>query len=244
MAHDLPLLVRKMSKSDQLKVREAGPTMSIIPRWEQLRQQGKRLGIVLALGLLGPVTVVVLSYLTGAQSSDFTRDTTSVLRGAPYVGFLSTVGVALWSATVAVCLLASWVTQGESSRFLLWSGLISLLLGFDDAFQLHETLQWGGLIPEKVTSGVYVLLLLAYLARFSRHILRTDYLCLGAALAVFAASQSIDLSHGLFLPIDLLSSIGRYIDLEDGLKFLGIVLWLSYFAYAAAAAVRSERLTP
>jgi hypothetical protein len=198
---------------------------------------GKKLVLVLALGLMGPAGVLALAVATSTPIPSLVRDPPAVFGSGPQIGFLSTIGVTLWSAAATVCLLASWVTHGESRRFFLWSGLGSLLLMLDDALMLHDfvapyVLPLPGHVLERAIYLAYFLLLVAYLTRFFRHIILTNYVYLGAALIAFAASLLIDLAREIFL-----SGMESLILLEDGFKFLGIVLWLSYFAGTAATSM-------
>jgi hypothetical protein len=208
--------------------------------------------LVLALGLMGPIGALAFAVVTSTPASHLVRDPTAVFDSGPHIGVLSTIGVALWSAAATVCLFASWAAKDESRRFLLWSGLISLLLMLDDALMLHEFV--GPYILHRAASLVetssialtllveiafyltYFLVLAAYLGRFVRYILRTDYVYLGAALMAFTTSVLMDVAVDVAGSNFLTDWEIRHL-LEDGVKFLGIVLWLSYFVVTAAASL-------
>lgn len=190
--------------------------------------------VTLALGLLGPVAALALSAVTDTPVDNLTRDPAQTLAVASYLGLLSMVGLALWSATVAVCLLGSRLLHGEQSYFLLAAGMLSLLLLFDDALVLHEGVIPRILhIPEPVILGAYVLLAAAFFVRFFRHILSTNYSLLVIALAAFTASFGID-----FAGASQEHASGSIIFVEDSFKFMGIAFWMSYFVHVTAAALR------
>jgi hypothetical protein len=197
-------------------------------------RQARLVGVTLVLGLLGPALALAASVATDTPVEDLTRDPVQTLEVGAYIGLLSTAGVALWSATTAVCLLGSRLLRGEQGHFLLGAGLLSLLLLLDDSLVLHEGLVPRILhIPEPVILSIYLLLTAAFLVRFFRHILGTDYSILGMALAAFAISFAIDFAGG-----SQTHTSGFVIFIEDSFKFMGIVFWLSYFAHTAATALR------
>jgi len=186
--------------------------------------------ISITLGLLGIIGVYVLSHVTGTPISKLTRDPAAVNNTKFYIGILSNLGIILWSAATAICLLAAafliYNVNNQAGLFLLCSGFLSLLLTLDDAFQFHE-----GLLPNHLhlpESGIYigyVIIVAIYLLYFVRRILMTDYLLLLFALVFLGMSAAAD----RFLPFGNRESF-----FEDSLKFIGIIFWLAYFAHAAA----------
>ena len=131
----------------------------------------------------------------------------------------------------------------ELVRFLSASGLLTLFLGFDDTFLVHEDLLPNHLgVWEPLTYVGYAGLGLFYLVRFYSVVLGTEYLLLGLALLLLGISASLDVvwdQHIIALP-------GRIVFLvEDGAKFTGIVSWLVYSARVVnhqLSAVRSGDL--
>jgi hypothetical protein len=170
---------------------------------------------------------VVTSFVLDEPIATLTRDPMAVAKGRPYFGFLSNVGVVVWSFSAAVCLFTYIVLSrvfdqpAAVRKFILSGGLISLILLGDDLFMLHE-----GVYPHffRVTEHVvflgYSVLLFFYVLKFLSIIRSTPYLMLLLAGFFFAASIGFDL-----LPEDLLVPHHLF---EDGAKFLGIVNWFGY----------------
>jgi hypothetical protein len=176
--------------------------------------------------------VALLSVSRQIPVGMFTRDPTALADMDPLTGVLSNLGVLLWSATAAITLFGAALLKGaqpaQMSRFLFWSGALTLVLTLDDLFQFHEDLaeRYLGL-----KDGTFYLALglamIGYLARFRRMILRSGYaLVFVFALAFFAFSVAIDsvLDRWLW-------RLGTWeVFAEDGAKFLGIASWFGYFA--------------
>lgn len=170
----------------------------------------------------------------GAPFGNLTRDITAICDLPFYTGFISQVGILLWSASTAICFFGSQIASSRQcgarwQRFFFFSGLLSLLLGIDDAFLLHEEVMPKLGISEKLVFISYACFLLFYLIKFrSIILLKTDNVFLKFSLFFFAVSILLD-----FLPIE---EIDPYL-IEDTAKFTGIMLWLAYFWHAAKLAL-------
>jgi hypothetical protein len=194
--------------------------------WHQFRSL---LPIVLAiylptLGLLGLILVISLG--TGIPVGHFTRDPIQIVGGSRYTGVISNLGVLLWCSSATICLLSSAIVRrktggAELSMFLLFSGLLTSGLLFDDFFLVHEKLS-KTFIPEEIMFIGYAVVVLVYLVRFSKVILQTEFILLLFALGFFGLSIVTDLS-----PIQVPEN-PKYL-VEDGSKLLGIVSWFTYF---------------
>jgi hypothetical protein len=162
----------------------------------------------------------------GVPFKNLTIDVSIIASEPPYIGFLSQLGLLVWSATVSICLLGASLIYykdktSESLFFLITAGLLTSLLTLDDAFLFHEKVLPHIGIPELMVYLSYGGFLLFFLIRFHWFILgQTDFLLLGIALFFFGASVSTD----TFSPF----GINEYV-LEDGSKFAGIVAWFFYF---------------
>ena len=207
------------------------------PLRNQFAQLWPTLLIGFTLGLLGILSVYVLSKIKEVPVSELTRDPSAVNDTPIYIGILSMFGLLLWAAAAAICLFSAVLTgrdarHRQAALFLFCSGLISLLLMLDDALLLHERV-----IPERLhipEAGVflsYVLIGLVYLMYFFRRILGSDYLLFLLALLFLGSSAAMD----QFLPMSNLETF-----LEDSLKFTGIIFWLAYFAHTAARMLRDQ----
>jgi hypothetical protein len=182
--------------------------------------------------------VLALHRFKGMPFGALSQDPASVTGCAVYTGFLSNIGILLWSATAALCLFAArirpWRGASPWRPFLLVSGVLTLALTLDDLFLLHD--EHGilaGLIGthQSVAHGIYLGVVVLYLLCFRRVILQTEYPLLIMALLFFALSIASD----LFLTGAGFASFM----LEDGAKFIGLAAWFVYFARVAAGSVKA-----
>jgi hypothetical protein len=204
-------------------------------------RRGFRLVVVVLLAAFLLVGVAPLAfYLWGVPMSLLMRDPASAA-GAPfYIGFLSQVGIFFWAGAATICLFCAWVLHerqdhSEFVRFLLVAALLTLALGFDDVFLLHDGLFILMGIPEKAVMFGYALLAFFWFIRFRATIWRTNYLLLAMALFFFAASIGVD----LFFPHELESRhpMLNHNLFEDGAKLTGVLSWFAYFATVGALAM-------
>ena len=182
--------------------------------------------------------LAALSLATGIEASYLTRDPSETLRAPFYIGFVSNVGILVWSAAAAVCLFAAAVlarTPGavEQTAFLLASGFLTSWLALDDLFTLHDVVIPTYLfVPQKLFLAVLGLVVFSYLVRFRVAILATDYLLLLLAFGFLALSVLFDGLQGRF-------AVPFHHYFEDGTKLLGIVGWAVYLTRTAAQQVLS-----
>lgn len=170
------------------------------------------------------------------------RDPIAIAELPTYTGFLSQIGIFFWFSAAAICLFCAKVISSHFRQyrgglsiktFLMVSGSLTLLLGLDDAFLLHEGLFPACGIPETVVFSCYGSFILFYLFRYRSVILKTDYKLLGMALTCFGISIGLDVVEP--------SGIDPYL-FEDGAKLVGIVSWLSYFVRVGEFAITSGQM--
>ena len=198
----------------------------------QARELSGTFVLVFGTALAGLLGLVWLAVSVEVPIAQFTRDPAAVMNGPFYAGALSNVGVLLWCAAAAVCffgasLLSARIQSGlaapagDGPRFLLASALFTCLLLVDDLFMLHDLVLPEYLqLRERYVILTYGLLMLAYLLRFRRQILQTDWLVLVVAGGFFSCSIVVDKLPETLLPMHHV--------FEDGAKFLGILGWLLY----------------
>ena len=181
-----------------------------------------------SISLVGVTLTYLLSLKTGHSFTDLTRDPAQVYNTSAVVGFLSHLGILVWTASAAICFFTSGLIDRRSNRrFFLYSGLLSTLLVLDDEFLLHEIVFPNYLgIPENYVYLGYICLIFAYFIYFHRQILKNNYILL------LISSMALGLSLGLDLIIPSATA------LEDCFKFAGIVFWLAYFVDAAIAQLK------
>ena len=179
---------------------------------------------VVALG--GVIITVILARETNNPIWKLAKDPAEVLRYPPYIGLLSNWGSLLWMSTAALCLFAAALMHKYSAgrislRFIMFSGVLSLILTFDDLFRLHDYVLPALLnVPEGVFYFFYILTFILYLFTFKRQILSHDYILLMAALFLFI------MSRGTYR---ILPVLRETMSTPDILKHFGIVFWLAYF---------------
>ena len=170
--------------------------------------------------------VAIASYYLNIPISHFTRDPLAITGNHPFLGIISNVGAILWSFSVAICffsyvLLKTSKESHDVLGFILFGGVISLVLLLDDLFMLHERIYpeyfW---VSEKIVFVFYGVLILFYLVKFRRIIIETDFIFILLAVFFFALSILVDLLPESLLPWHHL--------FEDGPKFFGIVSWFGY----------------
>ncbi len=205
----------------------------------EMREDGPALKRLM-LYILVPVLVLMLcalglAYLWDIAVTDLLRDPSATLDGPWYVGLFSTTGIALWASTAAMCLLTlSARPTGEARSLIVAGAVISLILGIDDGFLIHETLKNGIGIPSPVTIGIYGIVAIVLLRPAWGHLRgRSDVIVFWTALALFALSVILDAAGELGLPTPPLSAV-----IEDIAKFLGIVTWTTFFAWVCRDQIR------
>jgi len=187
-----------------------------------------------ALALL--IVAVLVSVNTEVSVAQLTRDTTSYAGLPPYTGAISVLGFLLWCAAATVCFFSAGLLRGRPDaervvRFLVVSGVLTVVLMLDDAFQLHENSSRIG----ASANGVFLSYGIAAGVLFwvYRDVVRaSEPNLLGLAGVLFVLAVGSDVLHDLEL-LDIFGpdSMAIAILLEDGLKFLGIVGWLNYYVW-------------
>ena len=187
---------------------------------------------IIALTLAGALTLLALllalAVTSGMEPWKLFADATSVANNNPLSSAISSLSIMSWTAAAAVTLLAGAVAvthqaQAES-RFLVFFGAWSLLLAVDDQFLLHEwyvpMLPFGGQSLYVVGYGiVFIGFVLTQWATLQRQ----SPLLFATAVAFLLGSVCFDTAADAFGFKPVWAG-----PTEDSLKFLGVVLWLSY----------------
>ncbi|MFT3895326.1 MAG: hypothetical protein QM730_27185 [Anaerolineales bacterium] len=215
---------------DKLKAIIQGGVAQFGKLWKML------LFLYLPIALLYILLQVLSRSIHNISLSDFTYDVT-ILGGLPfYAGMLSQLGIMFWSATAAVCVLAFILLKrqnknGPTKRFLFHAIAFTIFLLLDDAFIFHEDIAPNYLgIGQNIVFALYLFVYLVFFLVNISEILNSEYLILGFAMALFAASIFIDVAHLDHYELQGIFFSERFQTfLEDGLKFAGIVTWFIYF---------------
>jgi hypothetical protein len=172
------------------------------------------------------LTGVFILSQTDKPSHWLTKDPAALVGFNPFTGFVSNLGILLWCSAGAICLFTAIITWPSgyynADWFLLLSGLLSLVLLFDDFFMFHEYIFPDILhVPEKGIYLGYLISFLVYIFYFRKLILRLEYKILIMAIFLFLLSVLVD---------NILPQDGLYNIAEDGFKVSGIFTWLVFYA--------------
>ena len=167
----------------------------------------------------------------------FTRDPAATFNSRPFVGMISNIGIMFWCFTAAICLFTATVFKDinvKYTKFYVFSGLLTLILMFDDLFMVHDKLLPHYFqIPEIAIYLAYLGIIIIYFLMYWKIILRTEYMIILFACMFFGASILADI---FFL------NKGMQFLIEDGLKLFGIVTWFLYFVRTCLNASKIEKL--
>lgn len=182
------------------------------------------IGILVSLG--GAGFTVLIAELTDNPIWKLAKDPAEVMNFPPYIGMLSNWSVILWITTAVICLFGAVIlkkqnTPKDTLRFIIGSGLLSLFLGIDDLYRLHDKIFPRMFhAPESFFYLLYFFTFLIYLIFFTTQILKYDYLLFGAAFFLLVISRRI----AVIIPF-----FDQFMTTGDMLKYFGIVFWLAFF---------------
>lgn len=184
---------------------------------------------VLLLSWLGILISLLLAVFTSTVKNipldTFTKDPLSVSNAPFYFGFFSNLGIMFWSASIMTCWFVAYRVFYSGTKndfqFMLWSGIVTLVMTIDDLFQLHEQVMPAYFaVSENMVYITYLNIYLIYFIRFRKKILRSEFITLILSFIFLGLSTVIDL---LPLPIP------KDTFLEDALKLFGTVSWFVYY---------------
>lgn len=186
--------------------------------------------------LLGISIVVVMALTAVIETYPIVmlavRDVAAVARdGLPlpfFTGWLSNVGIVGWFVSAAVLLVGAQVSHRRGQRrvaaFAGGAGAISLLLGTDDLFMLHDGAIASG---EEALLLLWLTLALTWAVSFRRELAKDANLPLLVLTAVF---------FGHSVVTDLLTNSVLVVH-EDASKLAGILLWAAWAWSTAERAI-------
>jgi hypothetical protein len=190
------------------------------------------IGLSTILGLLFYQCIEWIHVHRGISYGDLTRDPNAIHNSPKYIGLLSQTGMIFWFGTAGILLFGASCTLQNYQRkkvffFLINAFLLTLLLGVDDLFMLHEELGHRG-IREEYFYIFYAIWLFATIV-FYRGIIKTT---LYPLILVYGTV------FGCSIVIDKLTENTPLI--EDMLKFIGILNWSSYWTSTAFSLVQNN----
>lgn len=141
-----------------------------------------------------------------------------------YYGFISNLGVMLWSGTATVLLVLAVVFYKTSKKELFYfaasSGVLTGWLALDDMFMVHELVLPSFGVPQNLVLASYILLTVIYIITSWRIILQSDFWILFIGGLALSISVFVDTYFHSLTP--------SLVYLEDSAKFFGIVCWASF----------------
>ena len=182
--------------------------------------------IGILVSLCGAGFTVLIAELTDNPIWKLAKDPAEVMNFPPYIGMLSNWSVILWITTAVICLFGAVILKKQNApkdtlRFIIGSGLLSLFLGIDDLYRLHDKIFPRMFhAPESFFYLLYFFTFLIYLIFFTTQILKYDYLLFGAAFFLLVISRRI----AVIIPF-----FDQFMTTGDMLKYFGIVFWLAFF---------------
>lgn len=183
------------------------------------------LGLPVMATMIVFMAALVFQQAQGISLTMLTEDASALQGSAWFKGMISTLGICLLAAATGISFFAGNFRRKihgglRKTSALVWLSLCSLLLLADDALMIHETIaQRTSFISETVVQALIGLTIIATLLVFHRAI-SVSFLYAIPALLCWCLSVVVDGAGG-----DLSSTA---ILVEDGAKFLGILLWFTF----------------
>lgn len=175
------------------------------------------------------VGVFILARLLRMPFRILLQDPAFIHESSAAVGFLSNLGIVTWTVGAAVALFASAVlssSAGNASHeyrsLLAVLGCLTALMMFDDLYMIHDRIVprltgWDG----PLMSALYAIASLA-IGLHWRHLLARGSWRLGLAAVFWLGVSAVVDSNRVPVPF------GWKLAIEDGAKFLGIVVWTAW----------------
>lgn len=206
----------------------------------ELIQDARRMRVpiagALAFGTAVLAAALLLSAREGISPADLTRDPLQTRHAHFYIGFVSNLGVLVWTSSAAFSLCAGLALRGaagrgRTARFHLVAGCLTLVLTLDDFFLFHEKI-WPFFtgLPDAIVMGAYAAFAAAFALRFRDRLRAGSPALLGLAVAFLGLSVAMDL---------LLPQHDTAVFVEDGLKWFGILFWALFFTLQAVRDLRA-----
>lgn len=200
-----------------------------------------RLGLpAAAAGVLVVGGFWLLARLVDEPFRLFSKEPVESLGGRAYVGWMASLGSAVWLVGAVAGVLAGAVLlragRRAPGRFLLELGAYTVALVADDLFLLHESVYPAVGLPEEAVALAYGLVVLVLLHRHLPQVRAHDGLLLLLAVGLWVASIGFDVlqeTWGVHLHL-----------LEDGSKLVGLVLWSTFLVAAAARELQAGLAAP
>jgi hypothetical protein len=191
------------------------------------------------VALFIPIALLFITYKVarslGIDLGYLTRDPNTILKGHAYTGMISNAGIFFWSASATICFFTAvflYRMKAPRQQFLLmlFAGLLSFVLGFDDVFQMHEKMFSNiRYVPEELFFLAYFICIVFIVVVCFKTFLQTDFVLWSLALFMFMMSLVVDK--------EVIKVDSDHAFWEDSYKFIGIILWSAYYLRTAMSFV-------
>lgn len=202
-----------------------------------LLQRSRPLPALILAAAVGGVLVVALAGVfaraVGVSNETLTREPQVVLEGPAYVGALSNLGVLAFAVGAAVAGLAATLVVGRRRTMFASAAVLTAAMLADDLFLLHDVVYPRLGIPEVVVQVGYLAAIAAIVALARAELGPVAVVGIGLTLACWAISVGMDtVLNNHPLNLDQL--------VEDGAKFVGILVWSAVWTGVAHRVLRSS----
>lgn len=211
---------------------------------QDLAEQYRNLSKYLILFFYLPVSLVLFLALSlilndpSVTPDMLFRDIASTAGVDFYYGFVSQLGLILWTIVATSCFFALFflhkfnLSSPQVHRFLLHSALLSTFLLFDDMLLFHEHIAPDYFnISQRTVFKAYLVLFIAFAFVNRKALFSSEYLLFILSGGMFFLSIAIDVVTDKFLAN---VKVGYWYEMyltfsEDGFKLFGIASWTAYY---------------
>ena len=191
------------------------------------------LALATALGVVVVAGTWLFAEVADVSPEMLTREPQIALDGAFYVGAFSNLGAITFAIPAVACLFAASLLAGRRQRLLAAVGALSAFLLADDLFLLHDAVFPRVGIPETLVQAGYLLAIGVIVLVYREEL----GLFLIAGVVLTLAWWALSVFMDTFLNNHALNLVQL---VEDGAKFVGIVVWSAAWTTFAFVTMREE----
>lgn len=182
--------------------------------------------VALVIGGATAFLIILFTAIVSRGSNSmamYVRDPAAEFGFTPLAGLVSHLGVFALLTAGVISIFASYQVRPKVG-LLFWAGAFSLIIAVDDFFMIHDDLALRIGLSEIQVFAVYGVLALTILFVFRTSLTGKAHMGLYAAIALLAASVVADVT---------MTYSETQVVFEDSLKFLGLIVWSSYWVRRA-----------
>lgn len=191
----------------------------------------RSVAVGLLLGALSVGLTAAMAAILDVSHDFLTREPQATLESKSYVGFMSNLGMVIWSIPAVACGLTATVVIGRQRWMFAFAGVLTTLLLADDLFMLHDGTYPKIGFAEELVEVLYLVAVAAIVVLYREELGRTAILGIGLTVAFWGTSGFLDLFFNDD-PINLDQLT------EDGAKLMGIFVWAAVWTATCHLALR------